>query len=202
MVCLSSDAFEPSLITEAACTAARLRTRWYAVYVTSPDASDRRVSLQHRDALHQNVKLAGGLGATIVRIDAAQACDGLFGIARREGITHLMVSENGQARWAALWRLSAGDSSLSRVTDTAVIVVPTGVGALDENGVGAFEVEPSHHTETRLGIVTGLKRPVQWGLALVGTSAMFILHAPALLCFAAATGLAVWWCRALDAESP
>jgi hypothetical protein len=51
---------------------------------------------------------------------------------------------------------------------------------------------PQHHVHRQV---------VGWGLALVGTGALFIVQAPAILCFAAAVGLAVCWCRELEAES-
>jgi hypothetical protein len=75
-------------------------------------------------------------------------------------------------------------------------------GRTEEEHEAMSKVEPYHRVTTRVGTVPGLERPVRWGLALVGTGTMFVLHAPALLCFAAATGLAVWWCRELDGESP
>jgi K+-sensing histidine kinase KdpD len=198
MVCLCPDAFEPRLITEAACMAARLRTKWYAAYVGSPDAGASRMHTRNADDLHQNIRLAAGLGATIVRIQPTRARDGLFAFARREDITHLMVSEQGQSRWAKLWRPSTADWMLSGMTDTAVLVVPTGVGALDEHRACAFEVERCPPADTGLRSAAGVKRPVQWALALAGTGALFMLHAPAFVCLAASIGLAVWWCRELD----
>ena len=49
--------------------------------------------------------------------------------------------------------------------------------------------------------ISGGKRAVQWCLALVGASALLLLHAPALLCFASAVSLAWWWCKELDADA-
>jgi PAS domain-containing protein len=61
------------------------RSKWYAVYVETPQEQPNRIKARDADALQQNIKLAESLGATVVRVRAERPADGLIAFAQREG---------------------------------------------------------------------------------------------------------------------
>lgn len=76
------------------------------------------------DALQQNTRLAGSLGATVVRVRADRPADGLIAFAQREGVTHVIFGQSARSRWDLIWRGSTLDRFLGAVPDAAVQVVP------------------------------------------------------------------------------
>jgi two-component system, OmpR family, sensor histidine kinase KdpD len=123
MVCMSSNAEAPRVISTGARIAHRLRARWYAVYVETPDERPERINAKDREALAANIAVAEHLGATIVRVKAPRPADGLIEFARREGITHVIFGQSQRSRWDLLMRGSTLDRFLREVPDTTVQVV-------------------------------------------------------------------------------
>jgi two-component system sensor histidine kinase KdpD len=74
--------------------------------------------------LNQNVTLAQSLGATIVRVKAERAAEGLIAFAQREGITHVIFGQSARSRWEVLRHGPTIDRFLASVRDAAVQVVP------------------------------------------------------------------------------
>ena len=64
------------------------------------------------------------LGATVVRVKADNASEGLIAFARREGITHVIFGQSARSRWELLLHGSVIDRFLREVRDAAVQVVP------------------------------------------------------------------------------
>src|SRR5205823_4944486 len=124
MVCMSSNIAAPRVIRTGARIAGRLGATWYAVYVQTPRERPGRIRLEDSDALRQNITLAESLGATVVRVRAERAGEGLIAFAQREGITHVIFGQSARSRWELLWRGSTIDRFLSTVRDAAVQVVP------------------------------------------------------------------------------
>lgn len=124
MVCMSSNALAPRVIRTGARIAGRLGSRWYAVYVETPRERGDRIGARDAEALRQNIKLAETLGATVVRVKAAKAADGLIAFAQREGVTHVIFGQSARTRWEQLLRESTLDKFLGAVPDAAVQVVP------------------------------------------------------------------------------
>jgi len=124
MVCMSSNTLAPRVLRTGARIAGRLGARWYAVYVETPKERPDRISASDSDALRQNIKLAESLRATVVRVKADRAADGLVAFAQREGITHVIFGQSARSRWELLWRGSTIDRFLGGVRDAAVQVVP------------------------------------------------------------------------------
>lgn len=125
MVCMSSNALAPRVIRTGSRIAGRLGSRWYAVYVETPRESPERIRSSDAEALAQNIKLAESLGATVVRVKAARASDGLIAFAQREGITHVIFGQSARTRLEILWRGSTLNKFLAAVPDAAVQVVPS-----------------------------------------------------------------------------
>jgi two-component system sensor histidine kinase KdpD len=128
MVCMSSSADAPRVIRGGARIAARLGARWYAVYVETPGEAPGHIKAADREALERNIRLADGLGATVVRVTADRPADGLIAFAKREGITHAVFGQSARSRWEILWKGSTLNRFLEEVGDAAVQVVPPGDG--------------------------------------------------------------------------
>ena len=124
MVCMSSSALAPRVIRTGARIAGRLGSKWYAVYVETPREKPDRIDPHDSDALQQNTRLAESLGATVVRVRADRAADGLIAFAQREGVTHVIFGQSARSRWELIWRGSTLDRFLGAVPDAAVQVVP------------------------------------------------------------------------------
>jgi len=124
MVCMSSNALAPRVIRTGARIAGRLGSKWYAVYVETPQEQPDRIHPRDADALQQNIKLAESIGATVVRVKADRPAEGLVAFAQREGVTHVIFGQSARSRWEVLWRGSTLDRFLSAVPDAAVQVVP------------------------------------------------------------------------------
>lgn len=124
MVCMSSNALAPRVLRTGARIAGRLGARWYAVYVETPLERPGRIPPEDSAALDRNVRLAQNLGATVVRVRADVAAEGLIAFAQREGITHVIFGQSARSRWELLRHGSTIDRFLSAVRDAAVQVVP------------------------------------------------------------------------------
>ncbi|HTK29258.1 MAG TPA: universal stress protein [Vicinamibacterales bacterium] len=124
MVCMSSNALAPRVIRTGARIAGRLGARWYAVYVETPRETPDRIGPGDSEALRQNLRLAESLGATVVKVRADRAADGLIAFAQREGITHVIFGQSARSRWEILWYGSTLNRFLGSVRDAAVQVVP------------------------------------------------------------------------------
>jgi len=124
MVCMSSSAEAPRVIRIGARIAGRLGARWYAVYVETPREAPGTITPADRDALQQNIALSESLGATVVRVKADRAADGLIEFAKREGITHVIFGQSARSRWEILLKGSTLNRFLEEVRDAAVQVVP------------------------------------------------------------------------------
>jgi len=128
MVCMSSNADAPRVIRIGSRIAGRLGARWYAVYVETPREAPGKITPADRDALQRNIALSESLGATVVRVKADRAADGLIEFAKREGITHVIFGQTARSRWEILLKGSTLNRFLEEVRDAAIQVVPLGEG--------------------------------------------------------------------------
>ncbi len=123
MVCMSASETAPRVIRAGARIAARLGTTWYAVYVETPREAPGRISARYRDTLARNLQLAESLGATMVRVKADRAADGLIEFAKREGITHVVFGQTARSRWEIVLKGSTLNRFLEEVRGATVQVV-------------------------------------------------------------------------------
>ncbi len=124
MVCISSNVLAPRVIRTGARIAGRLGATWCAVYVQTPREMPGRIGTEDAEALHDNIRLAESLGATVVRVKADRPSDGLVAFARREGVTHVIFGQRARTRLELLWRESTLNKFLTAVPDATVQVVP------------------------------------------------------------------------------
>lgn len=124
MVCISSNQTAKRLIRAGARIAGRLGAVWYAVYVETARENALRIKPENARQLKENLALARDLGATVVKLKAKRAADGLIEFARREGITHVMFGQSARSRWDILLHGSVINRFLGEVKDVAVQVMP------------------------------------------------------------------------------
>ena len=124
MVCMSSNPDAARVVRTGVRIAGRLGSHWYAVYVETPRERVDRISPKDREALARNIALAETLGATVVRVKANEAAEGLIAFARREGVTHVVFGQSQQSRWQMLLHGAVIDRFLTDVPDATVQVVP------------------------------------------------------------------------------
>jgi two-component system sensor histidine kinase KdpD len=126
MVCISSNQTAKKLLRAGSRIAGRLGAIWYAVYVETPEANPSRINVKNARQLAENLTLAEELGATVVKLKAKRAADGLIEFARREGISHVIFGQSARSRWDILIHGSVLNRFLSEVKDAAVQVIPAG----------------------------------------------------------------------------
>ena len=126
MVCISSGSTAKRLLRAGARIAGRLAAVWYAVYVETPQEEPARIDPKNARQLEENFAMAEGLGATVVKLKARRAADGLIEFARREGISHVIFGQSARSRWDILLHGSVLNRFLDEVKDAAVQIIPTG----------------------------------------------------------------------------
>ncbi len=125
MVCLASRGSGKKLLRTAARIAGRMATDdWFAVYVETPDESDRRISPETYESLVENVKLAELLGARVVRLKGKSVANELLKFARENEITHVIFGQSARSRWEIIVKGSIINRFLAEVNDIAVHVIP------------------------------------------------------------------------------
>lgn len=126
MVCISSSHTAKRLLRAGTRIAGRLGAVWYAVYVETPRENPSRIKPENAKQLEENLAMAEELGATIVKLKAKRAADGLTEFARREGISHVIFGQSARSRWEILLQGSVLNRFLAEVKDAAVQIIPTG----------------------------------------------------------------------------
>jgi two-component system sensor histidine kinase KdpD len=124
MVCISSSATARRLLRTGSRIAGRLGAVWYAVYVETPNEAPSKISPENAAQLAENLTMAEELGATVVKLKARRAGDGLIAFARREGITHVIFGQSARTRWDILLHGSVLNRFLAEVRDAAIQVIP------------------------------------------------------------------------------
>jgi two-component system sensor histidine kinase KdpD len=124
MVCISPSATARRLLRTGSRIAGRLGAVWYAVYVETPNEAPGKIRPENAEQLGENLSMAEELGATVVKLKARRAGDGLIEFARREGITHVIFGQSARTRWDILLHGSVLNRFLAEVKDAAIQVIP------------------------------------------------------------------------------
>jgi two-component system, OmpR family, sensor histidine kinase KdpD len=128
MVCISSNQTAKKLLRAGSRIAGRLGATWCAVYVETPQEAPGRIKPEYAKQLGENMAMAEELGATVIKLKAGRAADGLIEFARREGISHVIFGQSARSRWDILLHGSALNRFLAEVKEAAVQIIPTGKG--------------------------------------------------------------------------
>lgn len=126
MVSMSSSSTARKLLRAGARIAGRLGAVWYAVYVETQKEEPSRISPENAKQLAENIALAEKLGATVIKLKAKRAADGLIEFAKREGITHVIFGQSARSRWDILLNGSVLNRFLAEVKDAAIQIIPAG----------------------------------------------------------------------------
>jgi two-component system sensor histidine kinase KdpD len=124
MVCISSNQTAKKLLRAGSRIAGRLGSEWFAAYVETPQESRGRIKPETARQLEENLAMAKDLGATIVKLKAKTAADGLIAFARRQGISHVIFGQSARSRWDILLHGSVLNRFLAEVKDAAVQIIP------------------------------------------------------------------------------
>lgn len=125
MVCISSGSTAKRLLRAGSRISGRLAAVWFAVYVETPQEEPERIDPKNAKQLADNLALAEELGATVIKLKAKRAADGLIEFARREGISHVIFGQSARSRWDILLHGSVLNRFLGEVRDAAVQIIPT-----------------------------------------------------------------------------
>ena len=124
MVSMSSrPAATRRLLRHGARLAGGLNSRWFVVYVRTPDEAPERIDSRSLRSLTENIRLAKELGAEVVRLEGAHVVSALAEFARERGITHAVFGRTGQSRWRERWRGSVLNEFIRAVPEVDVLVV-------------------------------------------------------------------------------
>ena len=126
MVCMASRGSAKKLLRTGWRIAGRRALDWYAVYVETPREEPGRIDAEDQAILIENIRLAEGLGANVVKLKSRRVADALIGFARREGITHVVFGQSARSRWDILLHGSVINRFLNEVRGATVQVVPLG----------------------------------------------------------------------------
>jgi two-component system sensor histidine kinase KdpD len=124
MVCISATESAKRLIRAGSRIAGRIGAIWYAVYVETPRKKRENLDPENARLLSVALEMAEELGATVVKLKAKNAADGLIEFAKREGITHVIFGQSARSRLHILLRGSILNRFLHEVKDAAVQVIP------------------------------------------------------------------------------
>jgi two-component system sensor histidine kinase KdpD len=97
---------------------------WFAVYVETAKERAAAVKAETLREIEENLAFAKELGATVVKVKAKRAADGLVEFARREGVTHVIFGQSARSRWDILLSGSVLNRFLAEVKGAAVQVIP------------------------------------------------------------------------------
>ncbi|GAC1538212.1 MAG: universal stress protein [Polyangiales bacterium] len=122
------------LLRQGARLAGGLNSKWFVVYVRTPNETPERIDSHSLRSLTDNIRLAKELGAEVVRIEGTDVVAALAEFATRRGITHAVFGRTGHSRWRERVRGSVLNEFMRAVPDVDVVVV--GEGRDDEGTVG------------------------------------------------------------------
>ncbi|HEY2027428.1 MAG TPA: universal stress protein [Gemmatimonadaceae bacterium] len=99
LVAMSSNPpYTAALLRKASRIAGRLNTDWYCVYVQTVDERADRIDSTVQRTLVENIQLAQGMGAEVVKLEGDDVADALCGFAIKKGVTLLLVGQSKRSR--------------------------------------------------------------------------------------------------------
>lgn len=113
------------LLRQGARLAGGLNSRWFVVYVRTPGEAPERIPAAALRSLTENVRLAGELGAEVVRLEGTDVPAALARFARERGITHAIFGRTRAPAWRERLRGSVVDRFMRAAPEVDVLVVGT-----------------------------------------------------------------------------
>jgi two-component system sensor histidine kinase KdpD len=125
MVCMASRGSASKLLRTAARIVGRHAYKdWFAVYVETPDEEPGRIDPKTYSTLQENIRLAGSLGAEVVKLKGRNVADELLKFACEHEITHVIFGQSARSRWEIIFRGSVINRFLKEVKHVSVHVIP------------------------------------------------------------------------------
>jgi two-component system sensor histidine kinase KdpD len=111
------------LMRQGSRLAGGLNSKWFVVYVRTPNESPQRIDSTSLRSLTDNIRLAKELGAEVVRLEGTDVVAALADFAKSKGITHAVFGRTGQARWRERLRGSVLSEFMRACPEVDVVVV-------------------------------------------------------------------------------
>lgn len=135
MVAMSSNPpYTSMLLRKASRIAGRLNSDWYCVYVQTPAEQSDRVDSAIQRRLVENIQLAQGMGAEIVKLEGSDIAEALCKFARDRKVGLVIVGQSRRGFLDHLLRHSVIDRLVNNTQNLDVLVA-----AFDDNSVEARE---------------------------------------------------------------
>jgi two-component system sensor histidine kinase KdpD len=127
LVAMSSDPTRTaSLVRRASRIAGRLNTDWYCVYVQTPGERADRIDAAVQRTLVDNIQLAQGLGAEVVKLEGEDVAQAIIRFAREKGISLVVLGQTHRSWWRRFRQGSVAERILDNREglDVMVVAVP------------------------------------------------------------------------------
>ncbi|MCE1255147.1 MAG: sensor histidine kinase KdpD [Anaerolineae bacterium] len=125
LVCISSHPMGERLIRAGRRLADDLNADWYVIFVETP--GHLQMSLQNRERVFKNLKLAEQLGANLVNVSAESVSKAVIDFSRQHNITKIIAGKPLRPRWFELIRGSVIDQIIRNSANIDVYVINEGV---------------------------------------------------------------------------
>lgn len=123
LVCVSAASESLKLIRVARQLAFRFQTQWMAIYVASPDSSEK----QQKAGL-QNLRFAEGLGAKTHIVTGSNIAQEIIRFAHENNVTLILIRKRIQARWKDFFSRRLADKVVKYSGTMNVYVVTESLG--------------------------------------------------------------------------
>jgi two-component system, OmpR family, sensor histidine kinase KdpD len=100
LVALSSNPpYTATLLRKASRIAGRLNSDWYCVYVQTGEERADRIDSTVQRTLVDNIQLAQGMGAEVVKLVGDDVAKAITDFARAQGVTLVIIGQSRRSRW-------------------------------------------------------------------------------------------------------
>ena len=82
--------------------AGRLNSKWFVVYVETPNESPMLMDAEVQRRLHENLELARSLGAEIVKLEGKDVAEAILEFARTHSVKQIVVGRSFRTWWRKL----------------------------------------------------------------------------------------------------
>jgi two-component system sensor histidine kinase KdpD len=135
LVAMSSNPpYTAALLRKASRIAGRLNSDWYCVYVQTSDERADRIDSTVQRTLVDNIQLAQGMGAEVVKLEGEDVAVALSRFAVKKGVTLMIVGQSRRSRLHHLRKGSVVERLVNNTEGLDVLVVsfdpPTPSGEL------------------------------------------------------------------------
>jgi two-component system sensor histidine kinase KdpD len=124
LVCMASNSPRAKeLLRRGSRLAGRLNSKWFVVYVETPQESPIRVDAEVQRRLHENLELARSLGAEVVKLEGEDVAHAILEFARENSVQQIIIGRSFRPRWREILSGSFIDELIREANGIDVTVV-------------------------------------------------------------------------------